>query len=183
MHRQCGHRANGYADELRFEREQIALTHTGRLGFGTLESSLMHNTTETIGRTIPGTIGTPTAVGCHRRCATRTGDDQSGTGHQTGRAGGRIAHRHGWRPVVESRDGRRHRSDHVRAETWAVFAEDEWRLREDLALTLGARYDDHEAFGGHVSPRAYGLEYLRNWTMKGGVSRGYRTPDLISTPA
>lgn len=55
-------RANGYADELRFEREQIALTHTGRLGFGTLESSLMHNTTETIGRTIPGTIGTPTAV-------------------------------------------------------------------------------------------------------------------------
>lgn len=37
--------------------EQVALTHTARLGFGTLDSSLMHNTTETIGRTIPGTIG------------------------------------------------------------------------------------------------------------------------------
>lgn len=63
--------------------------------------------------------------------------------------------------------------------TWAVFAEDEWRLREDLALTLGARYDDHEAFGGHVSPRAYLVwNTSENWTMKGGVSRGYRTPDL-----
>ena len=38
--------------------------------------------------------------------------------------------------------------------TWAVFAEDEWQLRDDLALTLGARYDDHDAFGGHSSPRA-----------------------------
>src|SRR5690606_33573568 len=54
--------ANGYKDELRFERDQIALTHTARLGFGTLDSSLMHNTTETIGRTIPGTIGVETAV-------------------------------------------------------------------------------------------------------------------------
>ena len=48
--------ANGYSDELRFEREQIALTHTARLGFGTLDSSLMHNTTETFGRTIPGNV-------------------------------------------------------------------------------------------------------------------------------
>src|SRR5690606_22116525 len=49
--------ANGYAAELRFEREQFALTHTGRFDFGTWDSSLMHNTTETKGRTIPGTIG------------------------------------------------------------------------------------------------------------------------------
>lgn len=46
-------------------------------------------------------------------------------------------------------------------------------------MTLGARYDDHEAFGGHVSPRAYLVwNTSENWTMKGGVSRGYRTPDL-----
>src|SRR5690606_20752355 len=30
--------AHGYKDELRFEREQVALTHTGRLGFGVLNS-------------------------------------------------------------------------------------------------------------------------------------------------
>lgn len=44
----------GYSDELRFERDQVAIGHTGRLDIGTLESSLMHNTTETVGSTIPG---------------------------------------------------------------------------------------------------------------------------------
>ena len=51
--------ANGYSDELRFEREQIALGHTGRFASGTLESSLMRNTTQTKGRTIPGEEGVP----------------------------------------------------------------------------------------------------------------------------
>ena len=49
--------ANGYADELRFERQQVAIGHTGRFASGTLESSLMRNTTETKGRTIPGKNG------------------------------------------------------------------------------------------------------------------------------
>jgi outer membrane receptor for ferrienterochelin and colicins len=47
-------RASGYKDELRFEREQYALSHTARLGFGTWDSSLTHSSTETSGRTIPG---------------------------------------------------------------------------------------------------------------------------------
>ncbi|MGO2056615.1 MAG: TonB-dependent receptor plug domain-containing protein, partial [Halomonadaceae bacterium] len=49
--------ATGYSDELRFEREQIAVGHTGRFASGTLESSLMRNTTETKGRTIAGPVG------------------------------------------------------------------------------------------------------------------------------
>ena len=173
-------RANGYADELRFEREQIALTHTARLGFGTLESSLMHNTTETIGRTIPGTIGNPTIVP-----GAIGGDDRDlettnlvfdtklvaplGESH-IGTIGGQW-----W--DAEMTDGIAQTT--FEQKTWAVFAEDEWRLRDDLALTLGARYDDHETFGGHVSPRAYLVwNTTDNWTLKGGVSRGYRTPDL-----
>src|SRR5690606_8596717 len=44
---------SGYSDSLRFHRDQAAIGHTSRLGFGTLESSLMYNTTETLGRTIP----------------------------------------------------------------------------------------------------------------------------------
>src|SRR5690606_34327542 len=43
----------GYQDKLRFNRDQIAVAHTGRFSFGTLESSLMRSTIETIGRTIP----------------------------------------------------------------------------------------------------------------------------------
>ena len=173
-------RANGYDDELRFERDQFALTHTARLGFGTLDSSLMHNTTETLGRTIPGTIGAetevPGAIGGDRRELETTnlvfdtklvapiGDSHIAT------VGGQW-----WK--ADMTDGIA--QDTFEQKTWALFAEDEWRLRDDLALTVGARYDDHEAFGGHVSPRAYLVwNTTENWTMKGGISRGYRTPDL-----
>ncbi len=173
--------ANGYSDELRFEREQIALSHTARLGFGTLDSSLMHNTTETFGRTIPGNVigndsGIPgTLIGDDRDLETTNlvfdtklvapiGDSHIAT------VGGQW-----WK--AEMTDGIA--LDDFEQKTWALFAEDEWRLRDDLALTLGARYDDHEAFGGHVSPRAYLVwNTTENWTMKGGISRGYRTPDL-----
>lgn len=173
-------RANGYADELRFEREQITLTHTGRLGFGTLESSLMHNTTETIGRTIPGTIGTPTAVpgaigGAPRELETTNLVLDTKLVAPVGESHIATVGGQWWKAEMD--DGIAQTT--FEQKTWAVFAEDEWRLRENLALTLGARYDDHEAFGGHVSPRAYLVwNTSDNWTMKGGVSRGYRTPDL-----
>src|SRR5690606_32362 len=63
--------------------------------------------------------------------------------------------------------------------SWSLFVEDEWRLRDDLALTLGGRYEDHDAYGGHFSPRAYLVwNTTDNWTLKGGVSKGYRTPDI-----
>ena len=49
----------GYSDEQRYEREQYYVAHTGRFAFGTLESSLTRNTTETIGRIIPVPAGEP----------------------------------------------------------------------------------------------------------------------------
>ncbi|PKQ42708.1 TonB-dependent receptor domain-containing protein [Pseudomonas sp. YY-1] len=173
--------ANGYADELRFEREQIALTHTARLGFGTLDSSLMHNRTETIGRTIPGDIignssGIPgTLIGDDRDLETTNLVFDSKLVAPIGES--HIATLGGQWWKAEMTDGIA--LDDFEQKTWAVFAEDEWRLRDDLALTLGARYDDHEAFGGHVSPRAYLVwNTTDSWTLKGGISRGYKTPDL-----
>lgn len=62
---------------------------------------------------------------------------------------------------------------------WAIFAEDEWRLRDDFALTLGARFSEHEAYGGHVTPRIYGVWNATSaLTVKGGISTGYRAPDI-----
>ncbi|MDX5514945.1 TonB-dependent receptor [Stenotrophomonas sp. RG-453] len=60
---------------------------------------------------------------------------------------------------------------------WALFAEDNWSLTDTLTATVGVRYDDHNIFGSHVSPRAY-LVWNANdaWTVKGGVSTGYKTP-------
>ncbi|WP_312245672.1 TonB-dependent receptor domain-containing protein [Stutzerimonas nitrititolerans] len=173
--------ANGYSDELRFEREQIALTHTARLGFGTLDSSLMHNTTETIGRTIPGDVigndsGIPgSLIGDDRDLETTNLVFDTKLVAPIGQS--HIATIGGQWWKAEMTDGIA--LDDFEQKTWALFAEDEWRLRDDLALTLGARYDDHEAFGGHVSPRAYLVwNTTESWTMKGGISRGYRTPDL-----
>lgn len=60
---------------------------------------------------------------------------------------------------------------------YSLFAEDTWYVINPLALTAGLRYDDHEVFGSQVSPRLYGVYTLNNqWTLKGGVSTGYKTP-------
>ncbi len=62
---------------------------------------------------------------------------------------------------------------------WALYAEDEWHLRDDFALTLGLRYSDHEAYGGQVTPRLYAVwDASPSLTVKGGVSTGFRAPDI-----
>lgn len=60
---------------------------------------------------------------------------------------------------------------------YSVFAEDTWYVVDPFALTAGLRYDDHEMFGSQVSPRLYGVYTVNSeWTLKGGVSTGYKTP-------
>jgi len=60
---------------------------------------------------------------------------------------------------------------------WALFAEDTWMITDNFTFTTGLRYDDHDAFGSNVSPRVYAIYNLNdNWTLKGGVSTGYKTP-------
>ena len=188
--------ANGYKDELRFEREQFALTHTGRFSFGTIDSSLMHNTTETLGRTIPGgnpllnngnpnpafrPIGTPydgypsIIVGDDRELETTNLIFDTKLVAPIGESHIATIGAQWWKAeMTDSLAG-----EDFEQTTKAVFAENEWRILDNLALTLGARYDDHEAFGGHVSPRAYLVwNTTDNWTLKGGVSRGYKAPDV-----
>lgn len=60
---------------------------------------------------------------------------------------------------------------------WALFAEDNWALTDALTATFGLRYDDHNIFGSHLSPRGYLVWNASDaWTFKGGVSTGYKTP-------
>ncbi|GGK11538.1 TonB-dependent receptor domain-containing protein [Luteimonas terricola] len=60
---------------------------------------------------------------------------------------------------------------------WSLFAEDNWNPIEALTITLGLRHDDHNVFGGQLSPRAYAVwDIAPAWTLKGGVSTGYKTP-------
>ncbi|KAF7597843.1 MAG: TonB-dependent receptor [Candidatus Dactylopiibacterium carminicum] len=62
----------------------------------------------------------------------------------------------------------------------AFFLEDELELNDQLRLTLGNRYDNHEKFGGNNSPRAYLVYHaLPGLTFKGGVARAFRAPTLL----
>jgi len=163
--------AGGYRDFLEFNRGQYLLAHNWRLGFGTLESTLSHNRTETLGRIIPG--GVPGAGG-DRALETVTTLLDAKLNSQ-------------WRNHVFTVGGQfmdAEMTDGVAAgaftfEQWALLAEDEWRLRDNLALTVGLRYDEHSDFGDHLSPRAYLVwNAHEQWTLKGGVSGGYKTPRL-----
>ncbi len=60
---------------------------------------------------------------------------------------------------------------------WAGFAEATLTVTDGFNLTGGARYDDHSTFGSKWSPRAYAVWNVNDaLTLKGGVSRGFKTP-------
>ena len=62
-------------------------------------------------------------------------------------------------------------------EMYSLFVEDNWTLLEGLTITSGIRYDEQEVFGNQISPRLYGVYGINDsWTIKGGVSTGYKTP-------
>jgi outer membrane receptor for ferrienterochelin and colicins len=67
---------------------------------------------------------------------------------------------------------------------WALFIEDEWSITDTFALTAGVRMDRDHNFGSHYSPRLYGVWHAAdNWTVKGGVSTGFKTPGIRQTVA
>lgn len=62
---------------------------------------------------------------------------------------------------------------------WAVFGEDNFRINDDLTLTLGARYDENEKYGSEITPRFYAVWHATEaLIIKGGVSGGYNVPSL-----
>lgn len=174
--------ASGYNDELRFNRDQIAVSHRANLSVGFWESALTYKETTTIGRTVPGTLGVawgssfPGVVGgaprmlestdiivdtklivpVHRRHTLTLGAQYLGAEGKDGLA----------TAVFQQR-------------SLAAFGEDTWRILDGLRLTFGGRYEHHQAFGGHVNPRGYLTWTASNrWTVKGGIGRGYRVPTV-----
>lgn len=66
----------------------------------------------------------------------------------------------------------------------ALFGEDTVALRENLLLTLGGRWDQNYLYGASFSPRVYAVYHLKHdWTMRGGIARGFRAPDLKQNSA
>ncbi|MBD3897462.1 TonB-dependent receptor [Halomonas sp. ML-15] len=174
----------GYEDHMRFNRDQVALGHTGRFDAGTWETSLTHAITETIGRTIPhpnAGPGTPHPALPHAPIigSPRTLENEQTVldSKFTTNIGAHMLTFGGQYIEAELTDDLA--PDSYDESQWALFLEDEWWLRDDLALTLGGRYENHDAFSGHFTPRGYLVWNADDsWTLKGGVSRGYKTPTL-----
>lgn len=69
-------------------------------------------------------------------------------------------------------------------EQWSVFAEDEWSMTDNFALTGGVRMTHDENYGNHWTPRLYGVWHAtEQLTLKGGVSSGFKAPSLRSAVA
>ncbi len=165
----------GYAEELEFNRDQFVLAYTGEVFGGVVDADITRNSTETLGRVLPSDVeGTDRLAGDPRDLeATNTiynARFYRSLGANTFTLGGQF-----W--DAEMIDGVA--ADEFTHEQWALFAENQWEMTDTLALTVGVRYDDHSQFGDQISPRAYLVwnanEYL---TLKGGVSRGFKTPRL-----
>ncbi len=173
--------SQGYDENLRFEKEQFTLGHISRFNAGTLESSILRGETETIGRLIPGKIGQsyvgmPTIVAGEKRELKNT-DTVLDTKFVTDLVNKNIITVGGQFWKSEFNDGLV--EDKFKQDMWALFVEDEISITDALALTLGGRYDHHDKFGGNFSPRAYAVYSANdNWTVKGGVSRGFKAPQV-----
>ncbi|PWC17373.1 TonB-dependent receptor domain-containing protein [Brenneria corticis] len=170
----------GYEDTLRYQRRKVTLGSDNQLDFGTWSSSLSYNQTETKGRLISAGSEVPADAVGDKRLLKNTNiilDTKLvaplGDSHLLS-VGGQYWNATMKDGIVQVKTGEKFEQD-----TWALFAEDEWRLLDSLALTYGARYDHHEVFGGNVSPRSYLVwNASDDWTVKGGVSTGYKAPSM-----
>jgi iron complex outermembrane receptor protein len=64
------------------------------------------------------------------------------------------------------------------ADRWALYAQEQWKMSGRLTLNAGLRYDHHQTFGGHTSPRV-GLVWRHDaaLTLKALYGRAFRAPN------
>lgn len=162
----AGKSGTGTDDSLSdYNRTHYAITHTGRWSLGQSETYLQQERIENPGRdmTVENSVfNTQTSLYLGNHITTLGGqyryEDLTDKGNQL--AGAEDV-------------------DRLTRWSWALFAEDEWSLTDSFALTTGLRMDRDENYGTHWSPRVYGVWQLaEQWTVKGGVSSGYRSPDI-----
>lgn len=195
----------GYAADQEFTREQFSLRHEGQWRFGNSDLSVHYVETNNNGRTLPFTVqerdqlqqmyddngsswaGIEDLVEAtflprpkrvmETRQTTYDAKFDALLGEHLLVFGGQYIDAE-MEDGVFGMDGDGFQSGTVQPhKQWALFLEDNWEPLQDLVLTGGVRYDNHEVFGSNVSPRLYSVwQASRDWTIKGGVSTGYKTP-------
>ncbi|WP_458524395.1 ligand-gated channel protein [Onishia taeanensis] len=146
-----------------YTREHLALSHDGRWDIGTSESYVQREVSENTTREM--TITTTTA----KSSLVMPLADHIVT------LGASLEEER----LEDKSSNQASDLEELDATQWALFVEDEWMLARDWSLTGGLRLDDNENYGSHISPRLYSVWNLApRWTLKGGVSTGYRSPSL-----
>ena len=146
-----------------YTNSHVALTHSGRFDWGTSETFVQRERSENQSRDIEitNTTAKTSAViplGMHMLTVGASWEEESLEDGTTNQISDRTA---------------------VENSQWALFMEDEWMLTDAWALTGGLRLDDDDNYGSHLSPRLYSVWNMTpEWTLKGGVSTGYRSPNL-----
>lgn len=154
----------------RYERTNYALTHDGQYDFGSSSSYLQQEANTNPGRKMELTN---TIADTHTQFI--LGDHYLSVGGQY-----RYEDLHDQGNTLKVANP----AEQLTRWSWAMFVEDEWSLTDSFALTGGARMDRDQNYGSHWSPRLYGVWHLDDsWTLKGGVSTGYRSPDLRMSAA
>ncbi|MDR1200268.1 MAG: TonB-dependent receptor [Tannerellaceae bacterium] len=65
------------------------------------------------------------------------------------------------------------------AQTYSIFAQQDWALNDRITFVGGLRYDYHSQFKGHLSPRLSAMyKPVDRITLRGGYSGGFRSPTL-----
>ncbi|HDF2341335.1 TPA: ligand-gated channel protein [Morganella morganii] len=150
----------------KYEMTQYAITHDGNYDWGSMNSYVQRNETKNPGRNMEyyDTIA-------RNQTVLPLGDHMLSLGGQ-------------YRFEELKDEGNKLAGNKLDRYSWALFAEDDWALTNDFTLTGGLRMDKDENFGTHWTPRVYGVWHLdESWTVKGGVSTGYRSPDLRQATA
>ncbi|EIX4510766.1 TonB-dependent receptor [Escherichia coli] len=179
---QLGSLTGGYDTTLRYERNKVSTGYDRTFSFGTWKSSVNWNETENKGRQLVRSVLKPedhSLEGYPRELKNTNLILDSlllipvGESHLL-TLGGEYWDAQMKDGVVQASTG-----ETFHQKRWSTFIEDEWHITDTLALTAGSRYEYHDVFSGHLSPRAYLVWNAENeWTVKGGISTGYRAPSL-----
>ncbi len=146
-----------------YTNTHVAVTHSGRFDWGTSETFVQRERSENQSRGIEITNTTAKTsalipLGMHMVTVGASWEEESLDDSSTNQISNRQT---------------------IENSQWALFVEDEWMLTDAWALTGGLRLDDDDNYGSHLSPRLYSVWNMTpEWTLKGGVSTGYRSPNL-----
>lgn len=158
-----------YESSDRIERERFSLSHSGDWSWGSSSVRAYRNTLERNNRYTNGVV--PSSP---RQELT----DDVVDGSLTLPADAHLLTLGGeWREEQLADGG--FASGDARIIHRALFLQDEIELDPSWSLVVGNRFDRHETYGWHNSPRVYLVHHVNDaLTIKGGGGRGFKAPTL-----